>query len=366
MAPAKKKSKTALIVICSVAGLLLIGGALAFVFKDKLFSSEDKADQTTAEAKPADSKSETKSKKSTKKTSRTKKGEAASANAQAPSAEEIIQKVTEQYDSLTSFSASGRTVTDIDMSNVDPKNIPGAQANLPEDYKKTQMSALRKPQHMEGEFSIKLSKPDLYRVEWEQGMGPGGKMKGATWSIGEGDFFLMAAGPQQPKYVKMQNREMALASATGVSGGAANTIPEIFFKGQSSLLRLFQESTRADDETIDGEDCYVLNGTMMGMKMILWINKGTSLIKQKQIALGGEMKMPADSEQKMKDAMKQFGGKMTDKQVSDMMKGMRAMASKMKGTMTETYSNIEINKALDKADFKYEVPAGTKLSKSLF
>jgi outer membrane lipoprotein-sorting protein len=38
----------------------------------------------------------------------------------------------------------------------------------------------------------------------------------------------------------------------------------------------------------------------------------------------------------------------------------------MKGTMTETYQNIEINKSIPKEDFRHEVPAGTKLSPSLF
>jgi DNA-directed RNA polymerase subunit RPC12/RpoP len=358
LAPAKK-SKTKLLVACSVVALILVGAAAyVFVFRggsDASDSVVNKTDKKAVEKIASGKKSKPKSEETAK-------------YIQSPSASEIIQKVTEQYDSLTSYSASGTAISLIDMSGVDLKNIPGAPANLPKNSKDSKefKQAMSKPQRQESDFKIKLGKPDSYLVKWESQKGPV-KSKGAVWSCGEGDFLLMEMGKM--KYVKMQNRDMALASATGVSGGVAGTIPAIFFKTSSSTLNLFQNATRGDDETVDGVDCYVLNGDALGMKMIFWIDKGTSLIKQKQLILGGESKMPETTDAKIDEGIKQLGGKPTPQQEAQtkaMMKNMKALAAQMKGTMTETYQNIEINKPVTRDDFKHEVPAGTKLSSSLF
>ena len=341
IAAAPKKS-SATKIIALVVGLVVAVGA---VFGVRWYLNRDTTSDPTATAK-------------------TKATQPGANNTQTPSAPEILQKVTEQYDSLTSYSASGKNVSIIDMSGVDMKNIPGMPAKLPKDAKAVAMS---KPQRMEGNFSVKLGKPNFYRVEWEGQMGPV-KNKGAVWSAGEGDFLLMSS-MGQPKYSKMKDREIALASATGISGGAAGTMPGIFFKSQSSQLNLFKGATRGADETIDGEDCYVLTGNVSGMKIILWINQSTSLIKQKQMVLGGELKMPDMNDATVEEGLKQLGGNPTPEQKAQtkaMMKNMKAMTSQLKGTMTETYSNIEINKPVAKEDFKYAVPAGTKLSKSLF
>ena len=47
-------------------------------------------------------------------------------------------------------------------------------------------------------------------------------------------------------------------------------------------------------------------------------------------------------------------------------RNMKPLLAQMKGTMTETYRNIEVNKPVRKEDFDYELPAGATLSKSLF
>ena len=376
---AKGKSKTKLIVICGVAGLLFVG-VVAYAFLSILFprSTEQASEVAKKPVMVKESKVEKVVRKQPKQGVSTASPNASAAqtsrvsenlnDSRTPSASEIVRKVVEQYESLISYSATGKAVSIIDMSGIDPSTISGMSGDKsPTDKDAAEFKkAMSKPQRMESEFSVKLAKPDFYRVEWE-GQSGLAKSKGAAWSSGDGDFLFMEMG--QTKYAKMKSRELALASATGLSGGVANTMPQIFFRGTASLLNIFKNATRGDDESIDGEDCYVLTGNAMGLKVLLWINKNNYLIKQKQQVLGGNLEIPEMSEDKMAEGLKQLGGKPSaaqKAQIKDAVKNVRALTSQMKGTMTETYENIEINKPVAKDDFSYEVPPGTKLSSSLF
>jgi hypothetical protein len=168
--------------------------------------------------------------------------------------------------------------------------------------------------------------------------------------------------------MKMESREMALASATGVSGGVAGTLPGIFFKDSTSQLSLFKKAERGEDETVEGEDCYVLQGDAMGSKVNLWVTKDKFLIKQKQMVLGGKSTMPDMDDAAMEEGLEKMG-KLTPEQKAQTkaaMKKMKPMLSQMKGSITETYRKVEINKPVKKEDFNYELPAGAVLSKSLF
>jgi hypothetical protein len=166
----------------------------------------------------------------------------------------------------------------------------------------------------------------------------------------------------------MDSRELALASATGVSGGAAGTLPSIFFNGQSGVLSLVQKSSRAADETVDGEDCYVVKGDAMGMSVALWITKTNFLLKQKQIVLGGKTRMPDMNDGQMEEGLKKLGNLSPAQkaQAKAAMKNMKPMLAQTKGTMTETYRDLEINQPVKTEDFKHDMPAGAKLSASLF
>ena len=275
-ASASKNSRSKWVVICSATGLVVVG-AIAFVLFSGVLLYSD--------SNPAGGPDK-------KATARRDSKSPASTGSSSVSAAEVVEKTAEQYESLSSYSASGTTVSVMDMSKTDLKNVPGMD-QLPADAKdsKAFRQAMSKPIRVEIEFSAVLGRPDFYRVEWENKAGPAG-VKGAVWSSGGGDFLSIA----KTKYTKMESRELALASATGISGGAAGSIPAIFFKDPSSPLNLLKTATRGEDATVEGEDCYVLNGDAMGMKVILWVTKGTFLIKQKQMVLVGKSTMPEVSD----------------------------------------------------------------------
>jgi hypothetical protein len=147
----------------------------------------------------------------------------------------------------------------------------------------------------------------------------------------------------------------------------AGTLPALFFKDPSTPLTAFKNGKRTADQTVEGEDCYVLNGEVMGMKTILWVTKDTFLVKQKQMVLGGKSTMPEMTDAKVEEGLKKMGNLSPGQkaQAKAMAKNMKPMLAKAKGTITETYRDIEFNQPLKQQDFNYVVPAGMLLSDSV-
>jgi outer membrane lipoprotein-sorting protein len=284
--------------------------------------------------------------------------------AQGLTPDEIIQKVQEKYKSLSSYSAAGKTVSVIDLSGVDASGLPGASDSIIKDSKEYK-EAMGKPQTLTHTFTIKLGRPDFYRIEWEQSIYATFSNKGAVWSAGEGDFLLIG----EKNYSKLNSRELALASATGISGGAAHTTPSIFFDTQNNLLKRATNFSPLNDEKIENDDCYVVTGNMAGQKIIFWISKENFLIRQRQNVFGNPSTLPELSDDAIKDSLKQLNKEATPAAIAEMRKTMqlaKAVTSQMKGTMTETHQNISINQPIAKEEFKYPLPAGLKPAPSPF
>lgn len=166
-----------------------------------------------------------------------------------PDAAEIVAQSRAAYAALTSYSDEGKTVATIGPNKVAPTT-----------------------------YAIKLARPNLYRIDWAQDMGFYSQT-GMVWSAGNGDFTKMNRADQPTKAASM---EMALAAATGVSGGGAGSIPGTFFSQAwgNRLGAAMQSAKRKPDETIGGVDCYVLTETTNGRTQTLWIGKQDFLIRQ--------------------------------------------------------------------------------------
>src|SRR5205809_293084 len=104
-------------------------------------------------------------------------------------AHEITEKSREGYAALSSYSDSGRVVSE----------MAGQNTTLT--------------------FNTRLQRPNLYRIDWTQGTGP----KEAVWSDGSGDYFLTTATGREKsaKPQRMRNMKTALTQTTGPSWSAA-------------------------------------------------------------------------------------------------------------------------------------------------
>jgi outer membrane lipoprotein-sorting protein len=240
-------------------------------------------------------------------------------------AKDIVEKARATYAALSSYNSTGETTT--------------AGLGIPQTTT----------------FTMRLQRPSQYRVDWTSPMGGG-----SVWSDGKGDFLSLLGHTEMQK-----NRMMALASATGVSGSAAATIPGTFFvENWGDALSPGIVSTLEPDERVNTVDCFVVSSQIKPpaggtMTRTLWIGKADHLIHQSRTKM---------------DSVGQVVPKFTDEQVVQMLKmqnkavtpeaiaAMRTQvvaetknaAEMMKGrtiTFTQTQENISTNKKFAAADF---------------
>lgn len=277
----------------------------------------------------------------------------------------IMDSAVAAYAALTSYSASGKTVSIIDMSGMSLPDMPKPPGGTTDSGKGLKALAQATPQTVMHDFTIALARPGSYRIEWEQKTGPV-TQRGAVWSDGTDNYLMMK--PEQ--YSKVQGRDMALAAATGISGGAANTVPSAFFGTGTNILKTLQDLSRRPDERVSDEDCYVIEGTLAGtMTMVYWIGKRDFLIRQRQQVLGGTMKMPEMSDDGIRQSLKSMNQEPTPEAIEktrNTMKRVAAMTSKIRGTITETHTDIEVNTPAKGTAVAFKPPAEAKLVDSPF
>jgi hypothetical protein len=203
---------------------------------------------------------------------------------------------------------------------------------------------------------------------------------------GESDLFgvrvhkncrLKTAKVELKAYSKMGSDEVAIGAATGVSGGAAFTIPSLFltaFKDQPNPFSRLIDPKLMDSEQVDGEDCYVISGSSSVSKNeTYWISKTSHLIKKYSRSLErpeGPMKMPDLTDQQLDQVIKSMGQDVTDanrQKMRQMMKNAQESVQnvKLKGTSTESQTKID-SADLKDDDFTFKPPADATLKDSLF
>ena len=258
-----------------------------------------------------------------------------------PVAEGILNKVFAKYASLSTYSDSG-------------KSFDGFSTNT---------------------FSIKLGRPDIYRMEWNA-VGTGSGFSGAAWSMGDGhfQFFTGSTWTNNPqRYHRMKGLGDALEDSGNISGGAALTIPPVFFgkpvSDEFGLLGLCSNFLRRDDAKIGGIGCYVLTGHLKAWRDIpisLWIGKEDLLIHEIQrTTLDPDRTVaPPTNTPEFKKLLDKWSKATAPEEKAAIQEeiqiaGARYEAKTRKPVVhTEIHENIVINQPFRKEDFVYPVPAG--------
>jgi hypothetical protein len=223
-------------------------------------------------------------------------------------ADEILKRVGATYKNLTSYSVQGVSIGTVDRSQINP--------------------AMKEPQTVTTKLSLRLGRPDHYRMEWERGTGRQ-QIKGAVWAASKGDFVHPGAVT-----VKVKDRETALNTAEASSGTLGTYIADLFFDETNSPATALKNYAKTNNETLNGQKCYVLSGQIASRKVLFWVHKSDFLIAQAELILGGKV-----------DEATLAG--LTLAQKAQMEK-----ASKLKGNFIETYEDIETNKVLNPGDFE--------------
>ncbi len=263
---------------------------------------------------------------------------------------EILEKAEAAYESMDTYKAKGTTVSDVDTGGMKVK--------------------------MDTTFSMILKKPNLYLISWSQNNSamPSASQSGAVWSDGTQPFLYMES---MNAYSKMDGDDVALGGATGISGGAAFTIPALFlsaFKDQPAPFSRLQDPQIEMTEKVEGEDCYVIGGpSSISKKETFWISKKGYLIRKYYRSLEqpeGGVAIPEMTDEQVDTAIKSMGQEVTEesrKNIRQMMESSKAMLKnvKMTGSSTELHAEVS-SPQLNKSDFTFAVPEGATLKESLF
>jgi hypothetical protein len=191
-------------------------------------------------------------------------------------------------------------------------------------------------------FTIQLARTNFYKIVWWQGE-DSFTPKGAVWSAGTGDFLWMSVFGSDAR--KQPGQELALAGATGISGGAAASIPGTFFNLHwGGMLAGAAEDTRLPDAKIDGTDCYVLTHGGDGRTNMLWIGKQDFLIHQIEKDISGTlmkrmMEEQAKSNPQIRASMEAAGEQLFQDT-----------------RIVESHRNIVVNTPVTAKDFEYQIP----------
>jgi hypothetical protein len=226
------------------------------------------------------------------------------------------------------------------------------------------------------EFNILLKKPNSYLISWVQNtpMGTGGMTQsGAVWNDGTQPYLFMGI---ENSYSKMKSDEFNLGAATGISGGAASTMPSVFlsvFKKPMSILDRMVNPALQGIEKVGNEDCYVISGgSSVSKNETVWISRSKYLIRKysRSFDASSGAKVPELTDEQLDTTIKNMGLADTPEarqNLKDQMKMAKNLFkdSKMHGSFTETYDDIS-SPELKKEDFKFQLPDGVVLKESLF
>ena len=191
---------------------------------------------------------------------------------------------------------------------------------------------LTQPQTVTTKLSLRLGRPDHYRMEWERDAGTQ-HIQGAVWAAGKGNFVHTGNTT-----TKVKDQETALTTAAASSGTLGMLTAAVFFGATNSPATVLKNYMKSHSETLNNQKCYVLTGQLGHMNLMFWIRKSDFVIAQTELILGG----------KVDEA--ELAGK------SYAQKAQLERASKLKGNFIETYQDIVTNKVLNPNDFETSFP----------
>jgi len=245
--------------------------------------------------------------------------------------QEIVKRAQTAYAALSSYSGTGRSIT--------------KQGNQIETI----------------DFSIRLQRPNLYRIEWSQAQVVGSfskntsmtsnSSKGIIWSSGSGDFVAIP-----PSGKPNQERDMPtnLGFVRGVSGEASTAIPGAFFGltwpgyGESVLNPTNSTLQKQKDEFVGGVDCYVILSGRAGRKT-LWIGKQDYLIRQFRTIHQVFNAPRSDSE--LTNILVSQKIPVTPQAIATLRTGLRQIQNVIVD-FTQTHESISVNQKFSPADFE--------------
>lgn len=273
----------------------------------------------------------------------------------------ILTKVHSAYTNLTSMRMDDTVTLFLNLSNITVADV----------NPKTPAAAKNANRHPPGmprivtnttEISVKSARSNLYYFAGEA-VSKVDRMTMtntfAFWSSDKGRFTFadMHQNGMPASYMRLPDIKPANDPSEQLK-----SIQHIF-DDPANLTKIVKNLGQTDDESVNGQDCYTLTAKVLGQKVKVWVDKTSDLILQWQITLGG-----AISDADIDDAFSLFAVGFTNTPLEQLnmikaqVKKMTPTMAKIRGTITSTSRNIEMNPALSADDFNYPVPPGVRLN----
>ena len=239
-----------------------------------------------------------------------------------PSASDLMQQVESKYKSMKSYTSSGEVVIDLPVG----------------DGKRRQQQRLA--------FLIRMTRAGRFLIQWDQTLPDGRTNRSAMWGdINNEKVMVTPLDGGKPVEV---DRYVSFAMMGATSVGVAQTIPPIFFDlpGQPPMSSWLIEPTYEKEETIEGDDCYVVSGWYGPLKRVYWVSKKTLLIRQQRQVFGDGTQPPEMTDEWINGLLEASGPPAISVSIAEYREAFNAIRedkSGQKGTITETHSNIQVD-----------------------
>lgn len=286
---------------------------------------------------------------------------------QAMAALGILTKVHSAYTNFNTVTEDGSFTMFVSLTNL---TIADTQPGSPAAKKTPNRRPAGMPRTIEvtADYSVKKGQSNwvYFAVDGKgQAGGQSQSMTMAYWSAGKGMFMFQDPHMQgaTPTYIQMSD-----ASALPVAAATEQVkkVQEIF-SDPAQISKIIKDLGQTEDEPVAGQDCYTLTAKVLGQKVKVWVNKSNYMIAQAQITLGGMISdADIDDAFSLVTAVMPATGNNVPPQQLDMVKSQlktyAPAVAKVRGTLTSTTKNIQVNPTLTADDFVYQVPKGVRLT----
>lgn len=277
----------------------------------------------------------------------------------------ILTKVHAAYTNITAMKADQTVTLFLNLSNITTADVNPDQ---PADARNAKKHPQNTPWVITNttELTVRRAQPDWYYIALEavskidrQAL----TNTVAVWSAGKGQFMFMDSHQRgaQPTYQQIAPSNAPAGGSDQVKGMQQSI--QNLFSDPSNLAKIIKDLGQTDDESVNGQACSTLTAKVLGQKVKIWVDKSTYLIAQWQITLGGTI-----SDADVDDVFSLVGAVVTNlppqqlEMIKPQVKKMTPVMTKVRGTITSTTKNAELNPALTADDFNYTVPRGVRLA----
>jgi outer membrane lipoprotein-sorting protein len=277
----------------------------------------------------------------------------------------LLTKVHSAYTNFASAKEDGTVTLFLNLSNLTVADVnPGSPAAA----KNPNRRPPNTPRIITNatEYSVKRAQTNWFYFAGEAVTKADGQTSTNTiamWSADKGTFMFM---DYHQRGVPATYQQLAVAgSANNPSQQVTEQVRNLqkLFGDPAQLAKIIKDLGQTEDEPVNGHDCFTLTAKVLGQKVKIWVDKSTYLIAQSQITLGG-----AISDADIDDAFSLVAVGFTNmppqqlEMIKAQVKSYTPAMTKIRGAITSTTKNLEVNPTLSADDFNYTVPRGVRLT----